>query len=72
MYIADEQGKWLVQGNCRMLIEPSESYLAQRELEGMQQDEQELIDNLIPSDKDMLMAEVEINTIILLTEVGLI
>ncbi len=72
MYITDEQGKWLIQGSARLLIEPSESYLAQRELQRLQQEEQELIDSLTPSKDEMLMAEIEINTIILLMEVGLI
>lgn len=71
-YITDEQGKWLIQGSARLLIEPSESYLAQKELERLQVEEQELLDNLIPSDKEMLMAEVEIQTITILMEVGLI
>ncbi len=71
-YITDEQGKWLIQGNARLLIEPSESYLAQRELERIQQEEEELLDSLIPSDKELLMAEVEIQTITILMEVGLI
>lgn len=32
-YIIDEQGKWLIQGSARLLIEPSESYLAERQRE---------------------------------------
>lgn len=32
-YIIDEQGKWLIQGNSRLLVEPSESYLAERQRE---------------------------------------
>ena len=73
MYITDEKGKWLIESETsKMLIEPSESYLAQRELERLQQEERELLDSLIPSDKEMLMAEVEIQTITILVEVGLI
>lgn len=72
MYITDENGKWSVEGNVKMLIEPSEGYLVERELEIQKQEEEELINSLIPTDKEMLMAEVEINTIILLMEVGLI
>ena len=71
-YIIDEHGKWLIQGSTRLLVEPSESYLVQRELERLQQEEEELLDSLIPSDKEMLMAEVEIQTITILMEVGLI
>lgn len=71
-YIINEKGKWKVEGNIKTLIEPSESYLAQRELERLQQEEQELLDSLIPSEIEMLMAEVEIQTITILMEVGLI
>lgn len=72
MYIIDEKGRWKVQGSCKMLIEPSESYLAERELEEQQRLEQELLDSLIPTEKEVLMAEVELNTINLLMEVGLV
>ena len=72
MYITDEKGKWKVEENVKMLIEPSESYLAERELEQQIQQEQELLESLIPSDKEILMAEVEIQTITILMEVGLI
>ncbi|MBC8589322.1 hypothetical protein [Paratissierella segnis] len=71
-YIVDEQGKWLIQGSARLLVEPSEVYLQQRVLEEQQRLEQELLDNLIPSKDEMLMAEVEIQTITILQEVGLI
>ena len=71
-YIVDEQGKWLIQGSARLLVEPSEVYLQQRVLEEQQRLEQELLDNLIPSKDEMLMAEVEIQTITILMEVGLI
>lgn len=72
MYITDEKGKWKIDGNVKMLIEPSDSYLAQRGKERLQQEERELLDSLIPSENEMLMAEVEIQTIELLMEVGLI
>ena len=72
MFIIDERGKWKVEENVKMLIEPSESYLAERELEQQIQQEQELLESLIPSDKEILMAEVEIQTITILMEVGLI
>ncbi len=67
-YIIDEQGKWLIQGSARLLIEPSESYLAQRELEEQQRLEEELFSSLIPSEKEVLMAEIELNIINLLLE----
>lgn len=72
MYITDENGKWQIEGNVKMLIEPSDSYLTRKELERIQQEEQELIDSLIPSEREMLMAEVEIQTITILKEAGLI
>lgn len=71
-YIVDEQGKWLVQGSARLLVEPSESYLAQRELERQQQEEQELLDKLIPSKEEVLKAETEIQIITILKECELI
>ena len=39
--IIDDNGKWLIQSGARMLIEPSESYLAQKELERQQKQEDE-------------------------------
>jgi len=46
--------------------------IARRDLEQRLAAEQELLNNLIPTEKDMLMAEVEIQTITILMEVGLI
>lgn len=71
-YITDEQGKWLIQGSVRILVEPSESYNQARLAEQQVQEEQELLDSLIPSEKEVLMAEVAIQTINILLEVGLI
>lgn len=72
MFIIDEKGKWKIEGNVKMLIEPSESYLAQRELEEQLRLEEELFNSLIPSEKEVLMAEIELNTINLLIESGVI
>lgn len=72
MYITDEKGKWKIEENVKMLIEPSLSYLAEKELEYQQQLEQELLDSLKPTEKEVLMAEIEINTINLLIESGVI
>ncbi|NLX81590.1 MAG: hypothetical protein GXZ03_08515 [Proteiniphilum sp.] len=72
MHITDEHGKWKVEGNIKMLIEPSESYLTEKELERQRQEEQELIESLKPSEKEVLMAEIELNTINLLIESGVI
>lgn len=72
MYLTDEKGKWEIKGNIKILIEPSESYLQQRELKYQQQLEQELLNSLKPSEKEVLMAEIELNTINLLIESGVI
>lgn len=71
-YIIDEKGKWLIQGSARLLVEPSEEYLRQRELEEQQRLEEELLNNLIPSERELLMAEIELNIINLLMEVEVI
>lgn len=55
-YITDEQGKWIIQGSARLLIEPSESYLAQRELERIQQEEEEA--NRTPPKEEALEQEL--------------
>lgn len=70
--INNDCGKWISNGLIKTLIEPSESYLAERELEYQQQLERELIDSLKPSEKEVLMAEIELNTINLLIESGVI
>lgn len=76
MYDIDENGKWKVDGVVRTLIEPSESYLTKRKAEIEQEEqrrlEQELLDSLIPSKEEILLAEAEIQTINILMEVGLI
>lgn len=50
------------------LFTPEE--ITQRELEHQMQQEQELMGSLKPSEKDALMAEIELNTINLLLEMG--
>lgn len=70
MFSTNEKGKWLTDGNVKILIEPSESYWQQRALEEQQRLEQELLESLKPNDKDVLMAEIELNTINLLLELG--
>lgn len=72
MYITDENGKWEINGNIKMLIEPSESYLTERDLERQKQEEEELVNSLKPTDKEVLMAEIELNTLNLLTEMEVI
>lgn len=71
-YIIDEQGKWLIQGSVRLLVEPSEEYTRQRELEEQQRLEQELLESLKPSEKEVLKAEIELSIIELLLESGVI
>lgn len=68
-YIVDHQGKWLVQGCCKLLVEPSESYLAEQK-QRMRDDE--LLRNLTPTADEVLAAQIEIHAIALLQEVGLI
>ncbi len=46
--------------------------IEQNELEQQRQEEQELLDTLKPSEKEVLMAEIELNTINLLIESGVI
>lgn len=66
----DENGKWEIRGNVKLLIEPSDNYLAGKELEKQRLEEEELLNSLKPSDKEVLMAEIELNTINLLLELG--
>ena len=71
-YTTDEQGKWLIQGNARLLIEPSESYLAQMELERLQQEEQERLNNLIPSQFEELSSYVlDVDFRVIMLEMGM-
>lgn len=70
MYVTDENGKWKVEGFVKMLITPSENYLVKKELEQQQQLEKELLESLKPTEKEVLMAEIELNTINLLLELG--
>lgn len=72
MSITDEWGTWHVDGDVKMLIEPSETFLNKKESENLAQEEQKLIDSLIPSQEDILKAETELQIIELLMEVGLI
>ena len=73
-YVVDQDGTKIVKGSFKILPSGSESeeYLQQRALEEQERLDQELLDSLIPSKDEMLMAEVEINTITILMEVGLI
>lgn len=41
-YIINEKGKWVIEDNRKTLIEPSESYLQQKELEERQRLEEEM------------------------------
>lgn len=68
----DGNGKWLVDGIFKFLIEPSEAYLAELAAEEQQRQNQKLLDSLIPSADDVRRAETEIQIITLLQEVGLL
>lgn len=72
MYFTDEKGKWKVKGNVKILIEPSEEYLTQREIERQQEEEQELLNSLIPTDEEVTKAETELLLIELLEELEVI
>lgn len=57
MYIINEQGKWLVDDDSEILIEPSETYLVQRELERLQQEAEE--SNRPPTEIELLKQQIE-------------
>ncbi len=71
-YITDNDGKWLIQGGMKFLVEPSESYLLKMQAEEQQRLETELLKSLKPAEKEVLMAEIEINTINLLLELEVV
>jgi hypothetical protein len=71
-YIIDENGKWEVQGIYSNLIEPSESYLERIKLEQQEREEQLLLDSLTPTEKDILKAEIEIDILTLIQEMGVL
>lgn len=73
MFITDEKGKWKIESETsKILIEPSESYLSKRQVEEQYRLEEELFNSLLPTEKEILMAEIELNTINLLLETGVI
>lgn len=67
-YVIDKDGKWLIVKELKLLIEPSESYLQQRDIEEQQRLEEKLFNSLQPSEKELLVAEIELNIINLLIE----
>lgn len=71
-YVIDESGKWRVQGLCKLLVEPSEKYLSDKEREEQQRLEQEMLENLKPSEEEIKQAEFEVRGLNLLMEVGLL
>lgn len=40
-YVINKDGKWLVKGSIKMLVEPSEDYIKRMELEEKQRQEEE-------------------------------
>lgn len=72
MYITDEKGKWKVEGNVKMLTDPSESYLSEKELERQKQEEKELLNSLVPTQEEVQKAETELLVIELLQELEVI
>jgi len=71
-YITDSSGKWLIKDGYKILVEPSEEYIKRLEQEEQQMLEQEMLENLKPSEKEVLKAEIELNIINLLIESGVI
>lgn len=65
MTVTDELGIWKVQGNVRILIEPSEDFIQKSK-------QKELLDSLLPSSEDVEKAQFELKTLMLLMEVGLL
>ncbi len=68
--MTNNKGTWIVDGLVSILPTylESEEYRKQKELEEQQRLEEELFNNLIPSEKEMLMAEIQLNIINLLIE----
>lgn len=71
-YEYDESGKWELNEIGRVLIEPSEAYLAELAVEEQERWEQKLLDNLVPSEDKVRRAETDVQIITLLQEVGLL
>lgn len=66
MYITDDQGKWSTRkGKKYLLIEPSQEYVTN-------QQEEQLLQSLIPTKEEIQQAEFEIKTIELLTSLEVI
>lgn len=66
MYITDSQGKWSMRnGKKYILIEPSQEY-------AIEQQEEQLLQLLIPTDEEIKNAEFEIKMIKLLQELEVI
>lgn len=68
-YVIDEKGKWKVQRNCKILIEPSKEYIAEKETIRL---EEEKLNNLKPSQEEVEKADRQVNLINDLTELGVI
>lgn len=68
MHTVDEKGRWIVQDGARMLVELSEEYAEYLAMEKQKGEEQELLESLKPSEKEILMAEIQLNVIELLIE----
>lgn len=67
MYLTDDKGKWKVEGNIKLLIEPSESYLQQLEQERLEWESQPqpptLEEQLTEKDKQIqLLKEQQLRT----------
>ena len=64
----NDNGKYKIINGVKILIEPSDQFLTRREAENQIRIEQNALKNLIPSEKEVLMAEIELNTLNLLID----
>ncbi|OXS26405.1 MAG: hypothetical protein BI182_08400 [Acetobacterium sp. MES1] len=68
----NDDGLWEVDGFVEVLIEPSEVFIEKRKIIDEEREQQKILDSLIPNEKEILMAEIEIQTIQILQEGGLL
>lgn len=72
MYYTNDDGKWKVVDGVRVLIEPSETFEEERERRKQERLESELLESLLPSDSDVLKAEIELEMLNLLIDLEVI
>ena len=72
MMMENENGKWNVKKNVKMLVEPSHSYIEKKQLEIKLQKQIYILEKLIPSQQEVEMAERDIQMIELLQDLEVI